>query len=326
VAVALVSGVFAFSAPGFNPIGLTLRSAVEGPPGLYKLNLDSPFDPEGWSYFLPRLPRWSPGEYEGYCYLGAGWLLLLACAVVMAIRRRGAISVGREHFPLAVCLLGLLIFAAGPLISFGQVTVAVPWPSALFWLGHVFRSTGRFAWPAFYVGIVFVLWILSGTTSKRLATALLAIAAVLQVGDTSAGWGRFSSAVASGGLDWPTSMKSAFWAEAARKYKTIRLAVPTGRFTPETRDIGYFAQAHGLGTDAVYLARVNAAGLAADMATTSRSRRTGEFSSSSLWILDESTFQMLRPRSACRGDFVGRVDGFSVLAPRYLSARADGGC
>ena len=43
------------------------------------MNLLAPVDPRTFnSLFFPRLAEASPGQYEGYSYLGAGVLVLLA--------------------------------------------------------------------------------------------------------------------------------------------------------------------------------------------------------------------------------------------------------
>jgi hypothetical protein len=316
--VALASGVYAFPDLGAPSLSQALNSTSQGQPGLYKFNLVSPFDSEGWSYFLPRRANPGPGEYEGYSYLGAGLIFLLACAIVIAIKRPHTVLVGREHYPLAIFLFGLVFFAASPLVSVGKITISMPWPNALLLVGNVFRSTGRFVWPVFYMAVVFMLRVLARTRNPRFLTSILIIAATLQVADTSAGWGHFATSVAKDGSEWPSPMRSPVWKELARRYRTIRQAVPARYYTSTSRDVSYFALKNGLGTDAVYLARVNASGFAALSARAAESRRTGVFGTDSIWLLDRATFLMLRPRSACRGDFVANVDGYLILAPRYL--------
>ena len=315
IAAALLSGVYAFSPSTSAPFSQLLSSAMQDPPVTYRFNLASPFDSAGWSYFLPRRAHPEAGEYEGLSFVGAGWLLLLTCAAALAVRNPRSIRVGSEHRPLVFLVLGLLIFAASPFVSIGERTIIIPWPTVLYWLGSAFRATGRFVWPALYLIIIYVLLILARNLRRRILTPLLVVAVVLQVADTRSGWGRLSPTFAEVGSKWPSPMKSPLWQRWAKQYRAIRWATPTRHYSPADRDLSYFALESGLGTDAVYLARVNAEGFAKLSTESERSRRTGLFGKDALWILDKPTYQLVRTRSAREGDFIGEVDGFLVLAP-----------
>ncbi len=85
------------------------------------MNLVAPFDPRTFnSLIFPRLRGASPGQYEGYNYLGAGVLILLAVIVV-----HGAVCIAascwrpdkRWLVPLAVCCLLLTLLALSTKIT-----------------------------------------------------------------------------------------------------------------------------------------------------------------------------------------------------------------
>jgi hypothetical protein len=174
------------------------------------------------------------------------------------------------------------------------------------------RSTGRFIWPAFYLALIFILTLLS-KQRPCLVTPLLILAAVIQVGDTRAGWGHFSTRVAPQGSTWPSPMKSPLWSQLARGRRALRRATPASFYDPTSNDLSAYALSSGLATDAVYLARANAAGLVSAMEV--RRRRPADFAPDAIWILDKATYDRLKPQLPCTNGFLGPIDGYFVFAP-----------
>jgi hypothetical protein len=155
--------------------------------GLYATDLLALANPYGASAWLPELPS-QVGQWEGNAYLGVGGLALLAVALVLAAWRW-------RPAPRRLAALVPLVGAAAVLFAFAlsdRVRLAGHEVLDLRWVYRPiagalgpFRSSGRFAWPLYYLtlaGAVLAPLVLL-RARPRLATALLAAALALQVAE-----------------------------------------------------------------------------------------------------------------------------------------------
>ena len=78
--------------------------------GEYSFNLNALINPQGWSIFLKTLPLWSFWQFEGFAYLGAGFLLLLLFAVSFCLQKKQLKESLRKRLSLIVPLI-LLCFS-----------------------------------------------------------------------------------------------------------------------------------------------------------------------------------------------------------------------
>jgi hypothetical protein len=109
------------------------------------------------SRLIPSLPQ-GPGQGEGFAFLGAGGLLAVVAASIVALRRREL--PGRRWRPvIAVCLV-MWVFALSSVVTVASQPVldlsGIYAP--LLPLAQVFRSSGRFVWPLHYLTLVFGVW------------------------------------------------------------------------------------------------------------------------------------------------------------------------
>lgn len=316
VMIGWLSGVFWLARPTGGSVA-TMK--VEWGFGIYKMNLLSPLDPQGWSWLLPDLPS-RPEEIEGFAYLGLGVLLLAAAAVLLAGRAWGAARFRIAHVPLAIVLAGFAAFAITPYLAIGAHVVKLPWPESMIGLGNLFRSSGRFAWPLVYIAMAGICWAVTRGASRRAASVLLIAAALIQIADGSAGWRGYTQTFARSGSTWPTRLTSPFWDQAGHRYKAVRLAVPRNRL-PAYRDIAAWAHAHGMTTDVVYLARHDGAAFDQMARRRARELRTGRLARDTLWIMDgvPADIAARMPRRA--GDVIQTIDGVRLFAPDFGQGR-----
>ena len=311
-AVTWLTGIFWLARTGDGGVR-TMN--VEWGFGIYKTNLLSPFDPEGWSRLLPNLPT-QPEEIEGFAYLGLGVLLLTAIAVALLRQAWPKVSLRIEHLPFALVLIGFALFAITPYLAAGMHVMKLPWPEPMIGLGNLFRSSGRFVWPLVYCAMAAIFWIVTQGARRRTASGLLIAAAIVQIIDTGAGWQAYASTFARTGSTWPTRLASPFWDQAGQRYKAVRLAAPRNRL-PAYRDIASWAHAHRMTTDIVYLARYD--GAAFDLMARRRADELhrGGLARDTLWVLDgvpPATVARM-PRGA--GDRVVTIDGIHLFAPGF---------
>ncbi len=158
--------------------------------GYYNANLNTLFNPMANQFgasLLPALGNASPYQYEGYAYLGAGGLFLLAFAFAYGLHE----AERRRYGPILLAALAGLILAIGFFPTFGDgFNAQIPLPQRLFDLLATFRSSGRFIWVTAYA-----LWALAGVVllqkaPPRLALAVCAAALALQVADLAAPFAR----------------------------------------------------------------------------------------------------------------------------------------
>ena len=118
--------------------GLTAKSGF----GVRSMNLLSPINPLDSSLFLPPLPLAAP--QQGYNYVGAGVILLLALAGYKGVRDHPSWPAVRPYLPLfAVCVL-FFLFALSNVVTLGKHTLfTVPLPEAMQKVGAMFRVSRR---------------------------------------------------------------------------------------------------------------------------------------------------------------------------------------
>jgi hypothetical protein len=125
-------------------------------------------------------------QWEGYAYLGLGYLGLLGLFVPHIKTLRGVIHRHRFLFAVAV-VFGLL--ALSNHIYFGSYEIAsyrIPW--FLKWFALQFRAPGRFVWIPMYVVIVFLLhWGFTRFTTPR-RFAVMVVLLVIQLIDARGEW------------------------------------------------------------------------------------------------------------------------------------------
>ena len=202
-------------------------AGVPGDFSNYSMNLVSPFWPQSSGVFARTGIYWltrgsigaTPGQYEGFNYLGAGALLLILLALPAEMRRLGATL--SRHAALALAFTVLLVWAVSNRIYFGPYLLVSYQPpqfladTLLSW----FCSSGRFFWP--------IGWLLVGLGIARAparfrpvpAVAIAALALLLQWTDVAPWRAAFARLLAT-----PPSSAFGTPADASRVVRAIGAA------------------------------------------------------------------------------------------------------
>jgi hypothetical protein len=150
--------------------------------GTYSMNLLHPFYPQGALQLPGPLPVLDATgrQYEGFNYLGAGGLLLLPLALLVAPRALFAAT--RKHAFLLATLFLLTMFALSNRVYVGEKAVLkYRVPRIIDKPVELFRSSGRFFWPVGYVLVLGSLALLAREGERRRWIAgVLVIAPLLQ--------------------------------------------------------------------------------------------------------------------------------------------------
>ena len=118
--------------------------------------------------------------YEGWAYLGVGYLVLLA----LLLRELRVVGRAVQRHPFLFALVAASwLFALSDHVYFGShLVLSYAYPRVLHWIPDQFRAPGRFVWPALYVLIIFLLHRGSTTLThgwRRLGLPVLVIAQLI---------------------------------------------------------------------------------------------------------------------------------------------------
>lgn len=165
--------------------------ASSEPFSVYSLNLNSFFDSYGfYSKLIPDLGKVDPRQYEGFAYLGLGIILLSILSFIYSIflfskKRISLLSIKKWGLLFILCFT-LCLFALTNVISLNdKIITTFPLPKIIEKLGFIFRASGRFVWPLYY--LIFIGSILMFNKIKintNLKIIVFLIITVLQLWDT----------------------------------------------------------------------------------------------------------------------------------------------
>ena len=296
--------------------------------GYFRMNLNTFFNPKDetqmWSYLMPALPGISPGEYEGFSFLGLGGLLCVAVAIGIAVARWRMLAARLDRakaWLLAACA-ALVVVAATNDVSVGTRLVHYEVPDRVIDALGALRATGRFAWPAFYV----IVWIGVATIARTLrrtaAVALVACLACLQIIDTSSGWIPHRDALnRHEGPTFYSPLTNPFWWQAGSFYTTIRV-IPWRPLLDVWDELAVYADEHRMQTESAYLTRYDREKVQAVEEVQMAELMNGKFEPRSLYILSEDVARAVTPHIRPGVDLLDRIDGLWVLAPGWRAHRA----
>jgi len=162
--------------------GFYAGGSVAGGFGLYSMNLYSPFVPQMSSLFnLHDIINPTGGQYEGFNYVGAGLLALIALALFWA--PHNLMAELRRYWSLAVLCVGLTLFALSTKVYAGS-HLLLDYSHVHIALFDVFRCSGRFFWPVTYIALILSAAALWPQLQNRKCEFLLIFLVVLQISDS----------------------------------------------------------------------------------------------------------------------------------------------
>lgn len=216
-----------FTAGGFNHFSsnlLTWFDPMDWQAFVNRYGMQAPYVQE-WSRWLPPLWQATVGQYEGFAYLGAGMILLLALAV--AVRWTRPAEAGEPVAPLArwlalavaTALLAMLALSAKPSLG--------PWflfevrlSERAYGLMSVFRASGRFIWPLTYLVMALAI---AAVARRRWGAALVVAALVLQVSDLQPKLREFHTRFRVGPPALDTLVTDPLWALALARCPRVEI-------------------------------------------------------------------------------------------------------
>lgn len=318
---AVAAVVLGWWASGLFTAGGTAQLATEGL-GYYSTNVLALLTPSGWSTLLPELPVASPGQtYEGFQYVGAGGLLLMGAALVVAAPRVRSLPWSATAPVLIVAAL-CAIYALSPRVTLAD-RVIVDLSSPALEPMAVFRATGRFFWPMAYLLMTLALAVLITRLGTRTAAVVLAAALAVQLVDlrqAHAARRATSRSAAFHGHQLPAT--SPFWAAALPHYDHMVMVNPPhcGEAPAPFEWPAFLAGRYGLTINAGEVARPDVVKMAAYCRALQERTRNGVVGDDTIYLVHHRFVEPFRmvAQAPVR---CSQADGISVCVTERSYAR-----
>ncbi len=167
-------------------------SYSDGGYGFYSSNINTFFNSGGHSKYLRQLNT-TPGQYEGYGYLGLGMLVCCFLGIIIIFskleKKEGGVIKNAAAYIKAhrvEFIAGAAVFIASFLWSLSttvalneKVIFSLSVPPAIVQKLSIFRATGRFIWLPCLIVMTTALWLVT-KLNKKSAVAALTICVWLQ--------------------------------------------------------------------------------------------------------------------------------------------------
>ena len=297
-------------------------SGAAGGYGTFRLNLLAPFDPRGWSYILRTIPM-QIDFGNGFNYFGLGILIASIFAIFAKVKKHASLPnllASREHLFLYICFIVLSLFAISNTVSLGLWKYTFPLPDAFLGFASLLRASGRMFWPVFYfLLLVFIAFIVRGFSQKS-AILILGVCCVIQIVDTSAGWRHIRKSLTFSSSTQETPLMNPVWSAFGAHYQNL-VRFPVHNQGNDWQYFANYAAIHKMGTNSVFLARLDEAKLTASDQKINVQLRSGPLDRKSLYVLD---LWKTNPEPILFDptvDALLKLDGFTVLAPGWKACK-----
>lgn len=301
--------------------------------GYYSMNMLAPFWPVGVALLLPHsVAAATPGQYEGFNYLGLGILLALVFVVwrslsekhrdrlLLTAPMRAAPMSKSPNLPLIIVGAALSLLAISNEVTWGShVLFVVPIPSRIQPALNIFRASGRMFWPVYYLLMLAAIRGALRLTAPMCARFLVVIF-VIQIADLFPLFHAINAASTANATSHRFPVyPSPFWTLARARYANLYV-IPGDYRSDDSIAYESLANAHGFAIDTVYTARLPSASRQGP-----RTRRHEQFFEG---VLDPHGLYLIQPPAFERLALVqslfppatgmGHVDGFTVVAPQWF--------
>ncbi|MDT3428092.1 hypothetical protein J2Z22_003682 [Paenibacillus forsythiae] len=281
--------------------------------GFYSMNINSLFNPQGWSqYLIKDQPYATPGQYEGFNYLGSGIIFLLICSLYITINNSRDTN-NKGNFGLIVIIIIFTFIALSNVITFSnKILLTIPLPDIILKLCGIVRASGRFFWPVYYLIIIFCLSSIIRNTKRRSVVLLLIISLSIQFADFSGKFNEFHKMYSSD-TKWETPLKSEVWSKInGLKYHNL-VFVPA-KVSDKYVAFSMLAAEKRMTINAIYTAREDYTKRELYNNKLIEDFKIRNWNLDNIYIVDNSLFGTVMKEKK-ESDLFLTVDSFNVLIP-----------
>lgn len=247
--------------------------AFYGSPGVmqgglreYSTNLNAFYNSFGHSRFLKGFSIVNGNQGEGYAYLGAGILIALLIGGVGNISLKRIYTNKNFYICLMILVLVLGGYSLSPRVTWNEIILLdIGLPDILLKLFSIFRVTGRFIWPVYYLlFLAGIVWI-EGMYKKRFLL-MLSVIVIIQIMDLTPVKDLANSRVK---YNVPSILYEDAWCEIGKNFDKIEFItsyeekgggdslIVTYFSMKEVFDLANFACDNGMNMNDFYIGRRN---------------------------------------------------------------------
>ena len=215
----------------------------------------------------------------------------------------------------------LVLLALSHQVAWGdRIVLEVPIADKPLELVATLRASGRLLWPAMYALTFAACAIVAARYSPRAATLVIVAGVALQLADLSPRFaamrGYFHDRFIVAPALRQSPLASPFWAEAAKHYRTIRMA-PVANTARGWEWLALYAVDHGMAINTGQFARVSFPRIAQANAAMTTTLVEGKLDPATLYLLwsTEARFDY----AIGPDDGIGVIDGYLVIAPGWFA-------
>ena len=291
--------------------------------GYYRMNLLSFIDPsdvnfDSWSYSLRKQPH-TPGDFEGFSFLGLGMIILGLLSLVKLLERPIKKINFKQILPLIIIALLLMIFALSNRIVIGQHELFQYWLPAF---AGAFRASGRMILPLFYLIYLGILFLVIRNFQTYLAIILISICLIMQVADSFNIYLQFRNWLNQSQSHIP-SLKSPIWAIAAKKYQKL-IYTPPEFYPNDWIPLVYYSAFKKLSINIGYFARVDFDKLKRNKESVLNNILQGRLEKNALYVVRNKNLRQIIINTQMNLPYkVTEADGYFILLPNWYKSSAE---
>jgi hypothetical protein len=248
---ASIALVVLFVGYGIGLFSLSYQSLSVYGYGLFSWNLNGFFNPFDYSSrFIQARDTGFPQQFEGFSYLGLGNLIILPVSLYLLLERDYLRRYAAFLIPfVAASLLYILFALSNKAFLDTQSLWDFQLPDSIITFINLFRVSGRFIWPVFYLLVIF--GILMIIRHVRYPVPVLILVLLLQFIDIQP---LYHSKRLPGVISYQTALQAEFWKSAAATNSNI-VVIPKEKLTQEEEPIALYAVRNNLTLNLGYFAR-----------------------------------------------------------------------
>lgn len=257
--------------------------------GGFEANLNCFINPLGFGRLLPELPLQGPNQYEGFAYLGAGGILLVLTALVFFIIFNSKVYWQKGSFIFILIPVFSLMAVFPDFTLNSKLLFSVKVPGMLERILGIFRSNGRFIWPALillYLLSLMIIFYTGWEKKKALPYVVLVLCLVLQFADMSAFISGTREQYGEIKKPWHSDLEDPVLMEKLSQYNHIVLVTPDSYRMERS---AYFAVKNGLTVNRFYFARNIDDEINETLSSYHDSCREGQTPDNVIFVFDEET-------------------------------------
>ena len=281
----------------------------------FNMNLYSLIDSNGvWSKIIPDFEE-TPGDHEGFNFLGIGIIILIIPAVFQFLTKKMTFSKAKI-IPILVSSLILFIYAISNKITLGTAEIfSYSLPGFTDSITQTFRVSGRFFWPVYYLIYLVILNAVFKFKYQKTTMIICTLLLSLQIWDSSSLNNMYKKRFMHS-QPFASVLKSTIWKDISAKYSQINYVLPQN--SPNNWvSLSHFAMESNMSINAGYFARINETAQNNNKYEIIKSINDNTLNQNALYIFNDNYLWNIAINQLKDNDIIGSIDGLRVLLPAY---------